>query len=263
VSPWARQSADPRSDGRFEAATVKPSPKDGPYGVTSVFEFRPNGDVVLHNTPLRLIIGMSYLGVDDQGFYRRLIVGTQALLEQRFDIEGKAPAETKGRTLATAMLRAMLDERFKLRLHAETRDVPVYVVTLARPGKLGRNVRETMTDCSRFDPSKVQEATSFRDMCLASRRDAQKVHLHEFGSISFFLSKLQNQGTDRPYEDETGLSGLFEWDVTFATDRNPAADSEFPPLDAALVDQLGLKLVVKDSPRKAWIVDRIDAPTEN
>ena len=64
-------------------------------------------------------------------------------------------------------------------------------------------------------------------------------------------------------EDQTGLSGLFEWDMTISVDRNPAADSEFPSLETALADELGLKLEPRRAPREVRIIDNVEAPTEN
>ena len=56
---------------------------------------------------------------------------------------------------------------------------------------------------------------------------------------------------------------MFEWETTFAIDRNPAVDSEFQSLDAALADQLGLKLVPTRAVREVRIVDNIESPTPN
>src|SRR5687768_4495417 len=129
------------------------------------------------------------------------------------------------------LLRTLLEERFVLRTHTERRDIPVYALTVARPGRLGRNLRETTTDCSRFDRRNEPADSPLGKACSNSgRRDAQKSQLRESGPIALFMERLANQGVlDRPLEDRTGLTGLFEWDLTFRVDRNPASDSEAPP----------------------------------
>jgi uncharacterized protein (TIGR03435 family) len=163
------------------------------------------------------------------------------------------------------MLRTLLEERFGLRMHTEMREIPVYALTMARPGRLGRNLRETTIDCSRFDPRKEPADSSLAKACGNSgSRDAQKSRLRESGPIAHFMERLANQGVvDRPLEDRTGLTGLFEWDVTFAVDRNPATDSAFPPIESALTDQLGLKLAPATAPREVRIIEHVEAPSED
>ena len=103
----AQQSAVPRSSGapRFEAATIKPSPANSEYGATSVWEFVPNGDVMVRNAPLRLIIALAYQ-IDTQ-YQTVLLVGSHDLLGQRFDIQGKAPAQVQ-RSDGSARLRGIV-----------------------------------------------------------------------------------------------------------------------------------------------------------
>ena len=163
------------------------------------------------------------------------------------------------------MLRTLLEERFGLRTHTERREIPVYALTVARPGRLGRNLRETTTDCSRFDRRNEPADSALAKVCSNSgRRDAQKSQLRESGPIALFMERLANQGVlDRPLEDRTGLIGLFEWDVTFRVDRNPASDSEFPPIESALADQLGLRVVPATATREVRIIDTVEAPSED
>jgi uncharacterized protein (TIGR03435 family) len=256
----AGQSATTSPPPRFDAASVKPSAGNSQYGASSIWQFMPNGDVRFENATLHLIIALAYPN-DNLRFSDILLLGTQPVLQQRFDIFAKAPAGNDGKT--GLRLQALLEERFKLRTHTETREVPVYALTLVRSGRLGRNLKEAKVDCTGFDYS--NEAT--KDLAPACgsyiRRDAVKVRLHESGPMALLARRLHQGFTDRPLVDQTGLDGLFEWDITFAVDRNPAADSEFPSLETALADELGLKLAPQRAPRDVRIIDNAEAPTDN
>ena len=252
---------------RFDAVSVKPSAKNNPRGDISAWQFYPSGDVMFANATLHLIITLAYL--PDIRFSDILLLGTQPVLQERFDIQGKAAGGGAGPDAPAAIeqrrlrLQQMLGERFKLRTHTETREVPVYALTLVRPGRLGRDLRETTVDCTGFDFGK-EETKSLTPACGQSiRRDAVKARLRESGPMALLVRRLASAFTDRPLVDQTGLTGLFEWDMTFRINTNPAIDSEFPSVEAALADQLGLRLVPQRASREVRIVDQVEAPTEN
>ena len=259
VGTWAWQSAPASPPLRFDAASIKPSARNNPRGDISTWQFVPNGDMMFNNATLHLIITLAYK--NDIRFSDLLLLGTQPVLQQRFDIQGKNAGGNREHT--RPMLLALLEERFKLRTHTEMREVPVYGLTLVRPGRLGRDLREAKVDCTGFDFDK-EETKSLVPACGQSvRRDAVKARLRESGPMALLVRRLASAFTDRPVEDRTGLTGLFEWDLTFRVDTNPAVDSEFPSVEAALADQLGLKLEPQRAPREVRIIDNVEAPTEN
>ncbi len=255
----ARKPAGAQPVPRFDAVSVKPSPKNSPLGDISTWQFFPSGDLQFGNATLHLIITLAYRS--DIRFSNLLLLGTQPVLQQRFDIQAKgAPGSNEQTRLK---LRALLEERFKLRTHTEMREVPVYALTLVRPARLGRDLREAQVDCTGFDFDK-EETKSLIPACGQSiRRDAVKARLRESGPMALLVRRLASAFTDRPLDDQTGLTGLFEWDVTFRVDTNPAVDSEFLSVEAALEDQLGLKLVPQRAPREVRIVDNVEEPTAN
>lgn len=256
---WARQSATTSPPLRFEAASVKATPKNSPLGNISTWQFFPNGDVQFGNATLHLIIALAYR--NDIRFSDLLLLGTQPVLQQRFDIQAKGAPGSSEQT--RSRLQALLEERFKLRTHTEMREIPVYGLVLVRPGRLGRDLREAKVDCTGFDFDK-EETKNLVPACGQSvRRDAVKARLRESGPMALLVRRLASAFTDRPLEDRTGLTGLFEWDVTFRVDTSPAVDSEFPSVEAALSDQLGLKLEPQKAPREVRIIDHVEEPTEN
>jgi uncharacterized protein (TIGR03435 family) len=257
---WAGQSAPAAPRLRFDAASVKPTPKNSPLGEISTWQFFPNGDVQFGNATLHLIITLAFS--NDIRFSDRLLLGTQPVLQERFDIQAKAAGENSVQA-RQQRLQALLEERFKLRTHTETREIPVYALTLVRPERLGRDLHQTEVDCTAFDFDK-EETKSLAAACGQSiRRDAAKARLRESGPMTLLVRRLASAFTDRPLIDQTGLTGLFAWDVTFRVDTNPAVDSEFLSVEAALADQLGLKLVPQRAPREVRIIDHVEPPTEN
>jgi uncharacterized protein (TIGR03435 family) len=253
----AQQSATAPPILRFDAASVKPSARTDPRGDISVWQFVPNGDLMFGNATLHLIVTLAYK--NDIRFSDQLLLGTQPVLQQRFDIQAKNAGGKRDQT--RPMLLTLLEERFNLRTHTEMREIPVYALEVTRPGRIGSNLRETTVDCSRYDFSETMK--DLAPACAQyGRRDVQKARLRESGPMALLIRRLEMYA-DRPIEDRTGLTGMFEWETTFAIDRNPAVDSDFQSLDAALADQLGLKLVPTRAVREVRIIDNIESPTPN
>jgi bla regulator protein blaR1 len=164
------------------------------------------------------------------------------------------------------MVRSLLEERFRLRAHRETRNIPAYLLTVAPGGhKLQPPTGKTMTfddGVERLDEifsimplggKKVFEATAFRisapNYSLAGLAD----------SLSSLL--------DRPVVDRTGLSGRFSGPVDCETDpeepRRMPPDLNNPSLFKALRQQLGLRLEAGSAPFEFLVIDSIEHPTAN
>ena len=244
---------------RFEAATIKPSPANSEYGETAVWEFIPNGDVTFSNAPLRLIVALAYQ-VDPQ-YQAALLVGSDDLLQRRFDIRGKAPSQAS-RPQGAAMLRALLEDRFALRTHLETRDIPIYALTRVRTDRLGPDLRPSDIDCTQRDRRTDPTDSKLAAACNGTRRDAVKMRVAGHGNVSELIRYLK-QHLDRPLHDATELQGLYQWDVTFSVNRNPAVDSEFPSMETAIQERLGLRVVARTGPAEVRVIDSVRTPTEN
>ena len=128
----------------FEVASVKPN-KSGE--TTSFLQPRPGGNFAVGNMTLRGLIMYAY-GI--QGF--QLVGAPDWVATERFDITAKAAADIPptpiGQTSPEAlMLRSLLEDRFRLSVHRETRDLPIYALVLARAdGRLGPRLRQTTSD---------------------------------------------------------------------------------------------------------------------
>ena len=123
----------------FEVASVKPNKS----GEGFVQLGGRGGQFTITNAPLRLIIRNAYRLQDFQ-----IIGGPGWLNSDRFDIVAKSdPTATQDQT--QAMIKALLAERFKLKVHTESRDLPLYALHLARSdGKLGPQIKTAAVDCA-------------------------------------------------------------------------------------------------------------------
>jgi uncharacterized protein (TIGR03435 family) len=173
-----------------------------------------------------------------------------------FDLEAKTgrPVTREERLL---MMQTLLAERFKLKLHLETKQVPVYVMVVEKTGaKLQENTNGAQSGMRRGDKGKMV---------------GQNV------PMSLFVWYLQNVWmVDRPVLDHTGLKGSYDWELEFSPEQSgpqglgdkpnaaPAPDpSNRPPLLDALRMQLGLRLEPQKGPAQFIIVDHVEMPSEN
>src|ERR1044072_8116316 len=107
----------------FEVVSVKPSSPNSssPLGMIPMVMPAPNGRLTATNVPLRVLVRMAY-GVQDF----QIDGGPSWQLSQRFDITAKAEDGSPATmTAMLPMLKTLLAERFKLKVHSETREMPV------------------------------------------------------------------------------------------------------------------------------------------
>ena len=137
---------------QFEVASVK---RNVTGRIGGAIEVPPAGTVRFTNTTLRILIRNAYQ-LDPYTEQYALIPGPYATFigsapgdVPRFDVQGKPPDNTKPAD-RRAMLRALLEDRFKLRVHRETRQMPVYALTVAREGRLGPNLKPSKFNCEAY-----------------------------------------------------------------------------------------------------------------
>ena len=246
---------------RFEIASVKPSAPNQNFGEIN---FGRGQAARVANQSLRDIIGWAYdLGspsiAGDPARYR-LVGGPEALLSRDFDIEARSPADT---TIAQkkAMLRTLLAERFKLRIRRETRQVPLYAVTLA--GKApAPGLKPTTLDCDSEQGQALRAANIDKTTpCNVARSELAGGFriVHGAGPISALVRRMHSH-LDRPVVDETGLTGNYEWSVKF---RGPRQEIDAPLFEDAVRQTLGLRIVAKTGPYEVHVVDSVEMPTPN
>jgi len=159
------------------------------------------------------------------------------------------------------MLQALLEERFKLKLHRETKQAPIYTLTLAKGGHKLRPTPEGSCDpnsCGRPLPG-----ANGGNVTLEGRG----VNIREFAEG--FLSRI----LDRKTVDKTGLTGIFDFHLEFtpdeATPLGLARGSALPAepggvsIFTAMEEQLGLLLKSDKGPIDVLVIDSTQRPDEN
>jgi uncharacterized protein (TIGR03435 family) len=184
-----------------------------------------------------------------------------------YQINAKAEGTPIWEMMMGPMMRALLEDRFKLKARIENREVPAYAMTVAKGGSKLQAVKGT---CATADCGPTG----------ASRRGAN-MSWRFIGTADDF-SKLLVSFLDRPAVDKTGLAGLFNFHLEFTPDETspgflarmqtmrdseptgaPADPTGGASLFTAMREQLGLKLEGTKAPREILVIDRVERPSEN
>ena len=244
-----------QTPAQFEVATVKPGDPADPQ---TMFYPDPNGARFrAKNASLKALIGYAW---DKQP--TQISGGPKWLDSDRFDIEAKPrsitamPADWTSRQQwfrqLRAMLQSLLEDRFRVVVHYETRQEPVYELVLAKGG-------------SRLKEPSTNEALPN----LNVGRGQITANAMPLSRLTPVLSALVR----RPVIDKTGLINRYDFILTFTPDvfqsgppapgAPPPVDTDTPSLFAALQEQLGLKLEPTKGPVEQLVVDRAEKPDAN
>ena len=256
----AQAPPQPSSQPRFDVASIKVNrANDG-----IVFNQSQKGRYTLVGYTLAALVRSAYRVQEFQ-----IIGGPEWVNSERFNVEATySENPAGGPTQTDLMLRTLLEERFKLAVHNETRDRPVYALVLARADRrLGPQLQKSATDCAtRKGPDGCGSSVGPGFIRSRGRTMAQ---------FAESLSRLTMTGSslNRLIVDKTGLEGLYEVTLKFTPENMPppgAAPPGFPAVDpngpsifTALQEQLGLKLDSQRAPVEVLVVDRAEPLTEN
>ncbi len=251
-----------KSDGpkpRFEVATVKPN-KSGESGAS--LGPRPGGRLHGTNQTARNLIRGAF---NLQPY--QMIGGPDWMDSDRFDIVAKAAdadLDAKGMLVAPQeymlRLQSLLEDRFQMATHWETRELPVYSLVVANAGTLGPKLKAHTGDCDRARNAGPPSPESPAVNCgLRVNMSATSGKMTGVGiSLEAFARNLSS-GTGRYVVDKTSLTGSFDLDLEFTPDQSP--ETSGPSLFTAMQEQLGLKLEAQRAPVEVLVIDRLERPT--
>ncbi len=266
---------------RFDVVSIKPSPAGATGGGMRT---SPGGRIAVMNTTLKGLVTAAY-----QRFtwdYREIIGGPSWFNEARFDVLAQAsgglpPVDADGfPSQLLAMFRATLEERFRLAVHWEARERPVYHLVFSRDDRrLGPRLvpAPATVDCAQAmaatlggerrepRPGRGQECS----LSLTSDPGSLQFNAVTMGVLARALGA---EGAGREVIDRTGLSGIFDADLLFLPEialgglspERIARDPLFRGrvgLFTALQEQLGLKLEPATGPVQVLVIDRAERPT--
>jgi uncharacterized protein (TIGR03435 family) len=203
-------------------------------------------------------------------------------MNERYDVIATASLVNPTVEQRTAMLRAMLADRFQLATHVENREQPVYDLVVARSdGRLGPALKPSEGDCiakaaadratAEATGKPVPPPPGVFDQSAPPPPCSMRVSDGLEGDATMaFLATLLRGATGRLVVDKTGLSGSYRLALKFdrmAARRGPQTDVQAPDAGpsvfTAVQEQLGLKLESSRAMRETLIIDRFERPSEN
>jgi uncharacterized protein (TIGR03435 family) len=152
---------------------------------------------------------------------------------------------------AYLMLQALLADRFKLAVHRETRDQPVYELVVAKGGP-------------KLKPSGAEKSSDDKPNARNGKGHLEFHRLPVSALLNYFYFQPGSGMVDRPVIDKTGLDGLYDFTLDWTPDDappDPAAPA--PSIFTALEEQIGLKLEPRKAPFEIIVIDHAEKPAEN
>jgi uncharacterized protein (TIGR03435 family) len=241
----------------FDAASVRPGAPDDVRG--STFEFPPGGLKVTNGTLAGIIESASevrdfqILGAPGWANSARYNIVARSASD---DPAAKAFDRSVEISATRRKLQTLLSQRFQLKAHHETRDLPIYVLTT---GKGGSKLKEE-------NASNTPAGIHWTCGQMTGTRTSM-------ANLTTYLSRELG----RPVQDRTGLSGHYDFHVDWTPDSGPCAGSATddgspgaavsplsgPSLFTALQEQLGLKLESTKGPVDVIVIDSVEKPDDN
>lgn len=249
----------------FDVASIKANKRE--QRMTDLYS--PAGYMAT-DVSLRWLIHAAYGIANPWGPSHHLAGGPGWLDSERFDVaarvgSGVIPADlppSERNEGIRLMLQALLAERFQLKVHRETRQLPVYALLVAKNGPKLKKASLEEKECPGIPIGFVSCRERFSGGMGRGVR-AKAVDLDDFAQyISGF--------TDRPIIDKTGVKGLFEIDTSPwrpslpNVAAEPIADPDtLPTIFTMLQEQLGLRLESTKGPVDVLVIDSVQRPSEN
>lgn len=272
----------------FEVASVKPTKKPRfPPGIfpLDIGNAKTAGGRFFATFPVKAFVAFAYKLLPAEISAKLPKSFSQ---DDLFEIEARAlgnPTKDQMRL----MMQSLLADRFKLRVHLETREGPVFALSLVGPGQIGPKLRPhadgpACPDSFEMDFTPPRNANdAFPPTCgwtqttgtasgtLLGARDMTMAIFAE--EAIYGLGSLTGE-VDKPVVDQTGLKGRYDFRLelpvgTFSFSvgpPNPAAagaDPKGTPFLTALREQLGLKLVSSKGPIRKLVIDHVEPPSGN
>jgi uncharacterized protein (TIGR03435 family) len=186
----------------------------------------------------------------------------------RYDIVAKAPADAGLDEMYGPMLRALLEDRFGVKIHSEIRELPVYALTAARGS--AKLTPSNPGSCVAIDVKSVLKAPPGTNYCgqFEMKRGAVWIANAKGITIAEFASRVFRDTLNRPVIDRTSIAGLFDFHLEFSDPENSAelsgnADNAAPSVFTAVQEQLGLKLSPDKGPVEVFVIDHVEKPSAN
>ena len=199
--------------------------------------------------------------------------GPDWIHSETFEIDAKSDGHPSIQMMLGPMMQAILQDRFKLRIHRETRQGPVYELALGK----GSPKLKPLQDGSCTPPLVGHPLPALAPGQRLCRNAVGPGAVNFEGGTLSMLAGLMGLILDRPVIDKTGITSYVQINLKFSPDDSaasrpattdpglPAAasSSDAPSIFQAIQEQLGLKLAPAKGPVNVLVIDHIERPTEN
>jgi uncharacterized protein (TIGR03435 family) len=267
---------------QFEVASLKPDngcenrPRGGNLSPSP-------GRLEIPCATLRNLIQVAYGTFRDGATVNSELLHTEGgpawLQSERYSLSAKAETPVRTELLAGPMLQVFLEERFGLKTHRETRQAPVYAMSVAKGGLKVQPLAEG--GCTPIDlthpPPLPKPGDPVPNLCgvmIIRPTENRAMTIEIRGSTMTQFAQRLSGAAGRTVIDQTGIQGQFNFHLEFTPDPGgfgqpatpttpePSADSA-PDLFVALQEQIGLKLSPNHGPVSYLIIDHVERPAAN
>jgi uncharacterized protein (TIGR03435 family) len=251
----------------FDVVSVK---QDKSEGSMIRVMMKPDGYAAT-NVSLKMLIEEVY------GIRQDLISGAPGWVDSiRFDIDAKVAGgnvddlKKLKPEQRMSMLKPMLADRFQVKVHTETKTLPVYELVVAKGGS---KLKEAMPGYTYTNGIKGPDGVAHGGMMRMSRGEVTGQALAVESLVNMLSRQLQ-----RTVIDKTGLTGKYDFTLQWTEESSdpmfkggdgsqqkaePAPDATGPSIFTALQEQLGLKLQSAKGPVETLVIDHVEMPSEN
>jgi uncharacterized protein (TIGR03435 family) len=229
---------------------------------------RPGGRFVGQNVTLAALVKQAFVS-PDRSTPSQVLGGPDWISATHFEIVAKLGTDigqNEFRAQLPALIRSLLEDRFKLQAHIEARPSPVFALIKARgDGSLGPKIHSVQRDCDaimREELAKPPAPPVPFDMRAPSpcRTANSPGKISATGITMRALASNLRTPAGRVVVDRTGLSGSFDLELQWSEESlNADGSSVF----TALQEQLGLKLEAQQAPLDVVVIDHVEMPTPN
>jgi uncharacterized protein (TIGR03435 family) len=266
----------PAQKPSFEVTSVKPSdPRQRGGAITN----QPGGRVVVRGMPLREIMSFAYRVRNFQ-----ISGGPGWVGMDRWDIEARAeegsiprptgPPDPNTPDAIAIRLQSLLEDRFQLKIHRDTKELPIYKLSIAKGGSKMK-LSEDQTPFQQLEGDALPVLPTNEPMPRFSIRGGRGSIEAVAMDMAIIVQALSSSlgGT---VVDNTGLKGLYDIKLEWTPDVAPAGlvgsgrpepasaiEPNSPSIFTAIQEQLGLKLESAKGPVEVLVIDHVERPSEN
>ena len=279
----AQDHSPTRATAQFETVSVKPATgcsegSDGPrLGISTA-----PGRLSIRCQTVDFLIRQAYLanGRDplfvSTTLFGQPLQGSPAWIRsERYAIDARAGRPANRETMLGSMMQALLEDRFKLKIHRQTKEVQVYELTVARGGPKLQAAKEG--NCVAVDPEKRDPPRGTHSCGVLIRSVNPSVPTALYGATMADLSRGLSRPLDRDVIDRTGITGVFDIQLELSpadlfplahavsSDPNGPVSASDPSGSSIFraIQKLGLKLESGKAPAEFLVIDHVERPSRN